>query len=148
MSYLFTSSSFPKVRQEGFHTQSSIQSPSGAQGQQSQRQQHLPTPNAFDPNAIYTTGALFADQYRATPADPFARRYEQQQQPQQQQAPSSHSLDIHDELSFLNPPTSATSGTYRFRVSLIEVIPTANRLIQPPTFIYRNVPAATATKAP
>lgn len=112
MSYLFTSSSFPKVRQEGFHTQSSIQSPSGAQGQQAQQHQHLPAPNAFDPNAIYTTGALFADAYRATSADPFARRYEQQQQ--QQQAPSSHSLDIHDELSFLNPPTSATSGAYRF----------------------------------
>jgi hypothetical protein len=120
MSYIFASSSFPKVRQEGFHTQQQQQSgPQPATASQS-GQQNIPAPNAFDPNAIYTTGALFAEAYRATPADPFARRYEQQQQaqqqqqmqqqPQQQQAQPATSLDIHDELSFLNPPNSATSG--------------------------------------
>jgi hypothetical protein len=127
MSYIFTPSSFPKVRQEGFHTQQqqqpgpqpSLAHPQSANQPQGQ-QQGISTTNAFDPNAIYTTGALFAEAYRATTADPFARRYEQQQQSQQhqhqqqqsqqQQPQPATSLDIHDELSFLNPPNSATSG--------------------------------------
>lgn len=116
-SYLFPTS-FPKVRQEGFHTQQSSSSSSSTPGPQSgpqrtlaaqpQAQQSFPAPNAFDPNAIYTTGALFAA--HPTTADPFARRFEQQQQSQQ---PHAASLDIHDELSFLNPPTSATSESFQ-----------------------------------
>ncbi|KAG8797551.1 hypothetical protein FRC17_007716, partial [Serendipita sp. 399] len=116
MSYMFASSAFPKVRQEGFHTPQQQQAnsnaqqaqrPISAQGQ-GQQQQPIPAPNAFDPNSIYTTGALFAEQYRATTADPFARRYERQT-PTQHQRQQNASLDIHDELSFLNPPPSATS---------------------------------------
>jgi hypothetical protein len=102
------SSSFPKVRQEGFHTQSTGGSTPVPGQNPGQSQQVIPAQNAFDHNSIYTSGALFADAYRATPADPFARRYEQQQQQHQQQQNSS--LDIHDELSFLHPPASATSG--------------------------------------
>jgi hypothetical protein len=104
------SSSFPKVRQEGFHTQSTGGNTPvpGQNPGQAQSTQGISAQTTFDPNSIYTSGALFADAYRATPADPFARRYEQQQQQHQQQQGSS--LDIHEELSFLNPPTSATSG--------------------------------------
>ena len=115
MSYLFTSTSLPRVRQEGFHTQQGSSSSSSTPGPQSgpqrtlaaqpQAQQGFPAPNAFDPNAIYTTGALFAA--HPTSADPFARRQFELQPAQQ---PHGASLDMHDDLSFLNPPTSATSG--------------------------------------
>ncbi|PVG04537.1 HLH-domain-containing protein [Serendipita vermifera] len=129
MSYLFTSSSYPKVRQEGFHTQQQQQQQSGVgthgsglgnttgSGTGTPSQQSIPAPNAFDPNSIYTTGALFADAYRATQADPFARRYEQNQQQQQQQQnqqqQQSSSLDIHEELGFMHPPNSATSESFQ-----------------------------------
>jgi hypothetical protein len=117
MSYMYTaSSSFPKVRQEGFHTQSTGGSTPVPGQNTAQSHQSITATNTFDPTSIYSTGALFADAYRATPADPFARRYEQQQQQQQQQNPS---LDIHDELSYLNPPTSTTSGESRSSIIII-----------------------------
>lgn len=149
MSYLFSSSSYPKVRQEGFHTQQQ-QQPSvghaqaglGSQSQSQAQQQSIPTPNAFDPNSIYTTGALFAEAYRATTADPFARRYEQQQQQQQatqsQQSQPGTSLDIHDELSFLNPPNSATSGMSCLSLALWVLNAYSDRIIPTTTTSSRH----------
>jgi hypothetical protein len=150
MSYLFTSSSFPKVRQEGFHTQQQQQSGVGTlgsglgnttgSGTGTPSQQSIPTPNAFDPNSIYTTGALFADAYRATQADPFARRYEQNQQQQQQQQnqqqQQSSSLDIHEELGFMHPPNSATSGAYQLSLAVCDYssLPPSPTLLPTPTF--------------
>ena len=126
MSFLYNST-YPKVRQEGFHLNSgAAQATGGQQSQQQQQQQqslgHLqphPTPTTFDPNSLYTTGALFADAFRnpSQSQDPFRRfdnpqqQHQQHQQHQQQHQNSSGpaSLDIHEELSYLNPSSTTRS---------------------------------------
>ena len=117
MSFLYNSS-YPKVRQEGFHLNTGSAQPTGAQQSQQQQQQqslgHLAThsvSNTFDPNSIYTTGALFADAFRnpSQSQDPFRRFDNQQQQHQQQNTSTPANLDIHDELTYLNPSSTTRS---------------------------------------